>query len=123
MKFLARLTRGDIALGLTFWLIGLPLALVWDASGTCTVVGCGIQDPLIGVFLLALFALSTVAIPFVSVAIWRSSSKYPRVLWWQKLLAFGAKLCAALSGALAIIGFLVLLYMVFIFAYAAFDHV
>jgi hypothetical protein len=122
MRFLRRLAAGDIALWCAFWLMGTPLALLWDVSGGCTVVGCGIEDPLIGAFLLVLFTLSSIALPFVSVAIWRSSSKYPRELWRQKLLAFGAKLCAAVSGSLAAIGLLVILYMVFIFIFEAFDR-
>jgi hypothetical protein len=123
MKFLARLAAGNIALWCTFWLIGTPLALVWDVSGGCTIVGCGIEDPFIAAFLLVLFALSSVAILFVSIAIWRSASQYPRQVWWQSFLAMGAKLCAALSGLSAAVSVLVILYMVFIFTYAAFDHV
>jgi hypothetical protein len=122
MKLLARLATGQIALWCAFWLIGAPLALLWDVSGVCTVVGCGIQEPIIEGFLLVLFTLTSVAIPFISVAIWRSASKYPREVWWQTLLAIGAKLCAAFSALLATIGLLVVLYMVFIFIYAAMDH-
>ncbi len=122
MRFLSRLAAGDIALWCAFWLIGVPLVLVWDVSGLCTAVGCGIQDPAIGGFLLALFALSSVIIPLVAVAIWRSSLKYPREAWWQTPLAIGAKLCAAVSAVLATIGFFVVLYIVFIFVYAVFDH-
>ena len=85
MKFLARLATGDIALWCTFWLIGTPLAIVWDVSGGCKIAGCGIEDPFIAVFLLVLFTLSSVAIAFASVAIWRSSSRYPREVWWQGL--------------------------------------
>ncbi len=122
MKFLARLAAGDVALWFVFWLIGIPLVLVWDVSGGCTAVGCGIQEPLIEGFLLLLFTLSSVAIPFVSLAIWRSSSKYPRETKWQMLLAIGAKLCAAVSGTLAAIGLLVVLYIAAIFIYAVFDR-
>ena len=123
MKFLARLATGQIALWCTFWLIGTPLALLWDVSGACTAVGCGIQQPIIAGFLLVLFTLTSVAIPFVSVATWRSASKYPRKVWWQTLLAIGAKLCAALSALLATIGLLVVLYIAVIFIYAAVDHI
>lgn len=123
MKFLARLAAGDVALWCAFWLIGIPLAIVWDVSGGCTVVGCRFQEPWVGAFLIVLFTLSSVAIVFVAVAIWRSASRYQRELWWQKLFAFAAKLCAAVSGLLAIIGLLVILYIIFIFIYAAFDHV
>ena len=35
----------------------------------------------------------------------------PRKVWWQTLLAMGAKLCAALSALLATIGLLVVLYI------------
>jgi hypothetical protein len=122
MKLLAKLMRGDVALWCTFWLIGTPLALLWDLSGTCTAVGCGIQDPLFSIVLLLLFTLSSMAIPVVSFAIWRSASKYPRKLWWHSVLAIGAKVCAVLSAILAAIGFLVVLYMGSIFAYAFFDR-
>jgi len=123
MKRPARWAAGDIALWCAFWLIGLPLAVIWNVSGLCTVVGCGIQEPSFGGFLLALFTLSSIAMPFASVAIWRSASRYPRRTWGRTLLAFGAKLWAAVWGSLAVIGLLVILYMVFIFIYAAFDRV
>jgi hypothetical protein len=122
MKFLARLATGQIALWCAFWLIGAPLALLWDVSGVCTVVGCGIQEPIIDGLLLVLFTLASMAIPFVSVAIWRSASKYPREVRWKTLLAIGAKLCAVFSALLATTGLLVVLYIVFIFIYAAIDH-
>jgi hypothetical protein len=122
MRFLARLATGQVALWCVFWLIGTPLAVLWDVSGTCTAVGCGIQDPIIAGFLLVLFTLSSATIPFVSVAIWRSASKYPRPAWWHTALAIGAKLSAAVSGLLATIGLLVVLYIAFIFIYAAMDR-
>lgn len=123
MKFLKRLATGQVALWCTFWLIGIPLALLWDVSGGCTIVGCGIQDPTVGGLLLGLFAVSTIAIPFVSLAIWRSSSNYPQKTWSRMLLAFGAKLCAVFSGLLALIGLAVLLYIGFyIFINPLLDH-
>lgn len=122
MKFLAKLAAGNIALWCVFWLIGVPLAVLWDVSGLCTVVGCGIQDPTVGMILLVLFTVSSVVIPLVSVAIWRSATNYPRPTWRQTALAIGAKLCAAVSALIAVIGFLVVLYIAFIFIYAAFDH-
>jgi hypothetical protein len=123
MKFLARLAAGQIALWCAFWLIGIPLVLLWDMSGVCTAAGCGIQEPIIEIFLLVLFTLTSMAIPFVSVVIWRSASNYPREAPWQTLLAIGAKLCAVFSALLATIGLLVVLYMAFVFVYAAMDHV
>ena len=123
MTFLKKLMTGQVALWCTFWLIGIPLALIWDVSGVCTVVGCGIQDPTAGTLLLALFALSSIAIPFVSFAIWRSSSKYPGQTWSQTLLAIAAKLCAVVSGLLAVTGLAVLLYIGFyIFINPMLDH-
>jgi hypothetical protein len=119
MKFLARLATGHIALWCAFWLIGIPLALVWDASGACMVAGCGVQEPLIAGIIIALFTLSSAALPFVAVAIWRSSSNYPRERWWQGCLAIGAKFCAALSGLAAALSLLGVLYLAFIFIYAA----
>ena len=122
MKFLAKLAAGQIALWCAFWLIGTPLSLVWDASGACMVTGCGVQEPLIAGIIIALFTLSSAAIPFVSWAIWRSSSNYPREAWWQWPLAYGAKLCAALSGLAAALSLLGVLYLAFIFIYAAVAH-
>jgi len=123
MTSLKKLMTGQIALGCAFWLIGTPLTLLWDVSGVCTVVGCGIQDSTAGALLLALFALSSLAIPLISIAIWRSASKYPRQTWWQTLLEIGAKLCAVASGLLAVTGLAVLLYIGFyIFIYPVLDH-
>jgi hypothetical protein len=120
MKFLARLATGDIALWRTFWLIGMPLALVWDASLGCMVLaGFGAQEPFIAGVVIALFALSSAALPFVSVAIWRSSSKYPRDAWWHTVLAWSAKLSAAFSGLTGALSVLGLLYLAFSFIYAA----
>jgi hypothetical protein len=114
---------GQVALWCTFWLIGIPLVLIWDVSGVCTVVGCGIEEPTAGAIVLALFALSSIAIPFVSVGLWRSASKYPRQTWSQTLLAIGAKLCAVVSGLLALTGLAVLLYIGFyIFINPMLDH-
>jgi hypothetical protein len=113
MKFLKRLAAGQIALWCAFWLIGTPLALIWDASGACMVVGCGAGDPLIAGFFMALFALASAAIPFVAVAIWKSASNYPQAPWWRKLAAFGAKLSAAFSGLVAGLSVLGILYLVF----------
>ena len=123
MAFLKKLMTGQIALWCAFWLIGIPLALLWDVSGVCTVVGCGIEEPTAGAILLALFALASIAIPFVSVGLWRSASKYPRQTWSQTLLAIGAKLCAVVSGLLAVTGLAVLLYIGFyIFIYPVLNH-
>ncbi len=123
MKFLVRLAAGDIALWCAFWLIGIPLTLVWDVSGACLVTGCGIQDPLVSGFTIALFALASAAIPLVSVAIWRSSSNYPRTAWWHGPLAIGAKLSAAFMGFVAALSLLAVLYFLFFFVYAAFADV
>jgi hypothetical protein len=122
MKLLARLATGQIALWCAFWLVGTPLVLLWDVSGLCTAVGCGIQEPMIAGFLLALFTLTSVVIPFASVAVWRSASKYPRQAWWQTALAIGAKLCAVFSALLAAIGLAVILYIGCSIIYAAIDR-
>jgi hypothetical protein len=123
MTFLKKLMTGQIALWCVFWLIGTPLTLVWYLGGVCTVVGCGIQDTTVAAILLVLFALSTIAIPFVSIGLWRSASKYPRQTWSQTFLAIGAKLCAVVSGLLAVTGLAVLLYIGFyIFINPALDH-
>jgi hypothetical protein len=113
MTFLKKLLSGQIALWCAFWLIGIPLVLMWDVSGLCPVVGCGIENPTIGGLLLVLFGITSVAIPFVSFAIWRSSSNYPRKTPLRTVFALGAKVCAVLSALLALIGLAVLLYIVY----------
>jgi hypothetical protein len=119
MKFLARLASGDVALWRTFWLIGVPLALVWDASGACMVFGFGIREPFLTTFIFALFTLSTVATPFAAVAIWRSASNYPREAWWRTPLAWSAKSCAAFSALVAALSLVGLFYLAYMFASAA----
>jgi hypothetical protein len=119
MKLFMKLATGQIALWCTFWLIGTPLALVWDASGACIVTGCGIEQPLIAGLIIALFALASVALPVAAVMIWRSSSNYPRETWRQTFLAIGAKLCAAISGLMAGLSVLGLLYLAYGIIYAA----
>ena len=118
MKFVKRLASGQIALWCTFWLIGTPLALVWDASGACMVTGCGITEPRLAEIVIALFTVATVATPFAAVAIWRSASNYPRATWWQTPLAIGAKSCAAFSGLVAALSVLGLLYLGYDFVLA-----
>ena len=120
MKFLARLAAGDVALWRTFWLMGIPLALIWDATGACMVLGIGVQEPLVAGSIITLFALSSVAIPFASVAIWRSASNYPRKTWWQTPLAWSAKLCAAFSGLTGVLSVIGLLYLAVMFIQAVF---
>ena len=115
MRFLARLATGNVALWFTFWLVGTPLALVWDASGGCMVAGCGIGQPAIAGFFIALFTLSSVGVVFAAVAIWRSSSNYPRQVWWHTPLAILAKLCAVFSGLAATLSFLAVLYFAYTF--------
>jgi hypothetical protein len=122
MKFLARLATGHIALWHTFWLIGLPLALIWDVTGACMVFGFGVGEPLIPESIIALFALASAAIPLVSVAIWRSASNYPREVWWHGLLAIGAKLCAVFSWLVAALSVLGLLYLAYDTIYAVFAY-
>ncbi len=107
MTFLKRLAAGQIALWCVFWLIGTPLSLVWDASGACMITGCGVEDAVLIGVIIGLFALASLAIPFVAVAIWKSASNYPRKVWWQTALALGAKACAvfsALTAGLSVIG-------------------
>lgn len=118
MKFLTRLAAGDIALWRTFWLIGIPLALLWDISGLSMLTGFGVDAPLVATLIIVVFTSSSAAIPFVAVAIWRSASRYPRRAWWNHVFAWSAKLCAALSGLAAAISFCTVLYLAFSFIYA-----
>lgn len=118
MKLLKRLTAGEIALWRAFWLVGVPLALVWDLSGLSMLTGYGVGEPLVAIAIGAVFTLASATIPFMSVAIWRSASRYPREAWWKHAVAWGAKLCAAVSGLTAGTSFCVVLYLAFSFVYA-----
>ena len=118
MKFLASLATGEVALWRTFWLIGIPLALVWDISGLSMLTGFGVGEPLIAIVIILAFTLSSAAIPFVAVAIWRSASNYPRGAWWKHALAWSAKLCAVISGLAAGVSFCVVAYLAASFIYA-----
>lgn len=116
MKFLGKLFTGDITLWCTLWLVTTPLVIIWDVSGICILTRCRTQshgsraDLFITGFLIALFALSNVGVAVVSGAIWRNSSKLRRDVWRGRLLAFSAKLYAALTGSGAIVILLFILY-------------
>jgi hypothetical protein len=119
MTFLKRLASGDVALWFAFWLIGTPLALIWDGSGLCMLAECGIGKPYLAIFLIVLFTASCIAIVFVSFAIWRSSTKYPRAAWWNTALAILAKVSAVVSALAAALAFLGVLYLAYNFIQAA----
>ncbi len=119
MKFLARLFAGEVPLWRAFWLVGLPLSLVWDACvAVLLITGLGIGDLLLGGLIIIVFALASLAIVFVSIAIWRSATKYPREVWWQAALAIIAKLCALFSAFVAAISFLTVLFLLANYIYA-----
>jgi hypothetical protein len=118
MKFLTRLATGQVALWRTFWLIGTPLALVWDVTGICMVLGIGVDRLFLAGSIITLFTLASLITPFAAVAIWRSASNYPREAWWQTPLAIGAKLCAAFSGLVGGLSVLGLLYLAYEFIQA-----
>jgi hypothetical protein len=118
MKSLKRLAAGDIALWRVFWLIDVPLALIWDLSGLSMLTGFGVGEPLVAIAIIVVFTLASASLPFLSVAIWRTASRYPRQAWWTHGLAWGAKLCAVMSGLTAGVSFCVVLYLAFSFVFA-----
>jgi len=111
MKFIKRLAAGDIALWRVFWLIGLPLALVWDITLACMVMGWGHDEFFVTVIIIALFTLASFLLPLVAWAAWRSASNYPRTAWWHNLLAWGAKACAAGLGLIGVLSIIGLVYL------------
>lgn len=111
MKSIARLFAGQIALWCTFWLIGTPLALIWDGTGACMVTGCGIEQSALANLVIAVFALTTIVLPFVCIAIWRSASNYRRTAFWHTPVAIAAKCWAVFVGAVAVLSVLGLLYL------------
>jgi hypothetical protein len=94
MKFLAKLATGQVALWRVFWLIGTPLTVIWLITGAAMLFWSPPDLFVVG-FIIAVFTLATLAIPFVSWAIWRSASNYPRKVWWDTAMAWGAKAGAA----------------------------
>ncbi|MGB7079100.1 MAG: hypothetical protein WBD53_18095 [Xanthobacteraceae bacterium] len=119
LKFFLRLASGDVALWRVFWLIGTPLAVLWDASGLSMLTGFGVEQPLVAGLIIGVFTLSSLALPFVAWAIWRSASRYPRAAWWWHTLAWGAKLSAVVSGLAAALSLVAVLYLAYEFVYAA----
>ena len=118
MKLLQRMIAGDIALWRAFWLIGAPLALVWDLTGLSMLTGYGVGEPSVAIAIGVVFTLSSAVLPLVAVAIWRSASRYPREVWWKHGFAWGAKLCAVFCGLTAVVSFCTVLYLAFSFVYA-----
>ena len=118
MTFLRKLFAGRVSLWITFWLVGIPVAAVWDVSGGCIFAECGISSlgPLLNLFivrfLMALFALSNVGVAFVSVAIWRSASRHRRAVWLETLLALSAKVYAVLTGVTAFAVLIAIVYSI-----------
>ena len=113
-----RLAAGDVALWRVFWLIGTPLALVWDATGLSMLTGFGVEQPFVAGTIIALFTASCVAMPFVAWGIWRSASRYPRDAWWRHVLAWGAILCAVLCALAAVVSLLAVFWLAYEFIYA-----
>ncbi len=111
MKFLRRLATGEVALWRTFWLLGTPLALLWDVTGICMVLGIGVEQPILTGLIIALFSLASLTIPFAALAIWRSASNYPREAWWHTPVAWAAKLSAVFSGVAAGLSVLGLIWL------------
>src|SRR5580693_851834 len=101
MKFLAKLATGQIALWRVYWLIGTPLTLIWLVTGAAMLFWSGAPDLFVVGFIIAVFTLAALALPFVAWAIWRSASNYPRKTWWHTAFAWGAKLCATFTGLVA----------------------
>jgi hypothetical protein len=109
MKFLKRLAAGDIALWRVFWLMGLPLSLIWDASLASMAM---LHEELpVTATIIALFTLASLAFPLVAWGTWRSASNYPRKAWWHNLLAWGAKACAAGLGLIGVLSIIGLIYL------------
>ena len=120
MRILARLFRGEIALWRIFWLVGVPLAILWDLSGLCMVMGIGVEQAFTAGSIIALFAFASVALPFVAVGTWRSASNYPRGAWWRTALAWAAKAGAVFSGLTGVLSVVGLIYLGSEFIEAAF---
>jgi hypothetical protein len=110
MRFLRYFFSGQIPLWRLFWLVGLPLSILWDVT-LAGMVFLGMQDPTVTVIIIGLFTLASLAMPFVAVAIWRSATNYPRETWRKTFLAWGAKALAAGSIFIGLCSWLGLMYL------------
>lgn len=118
MKFLTKLATGQVALWRVFWLTGTPLTLIWLLTGAAMVFWSGAPDLFVVGAVIALFTLATLTIPFVSWAIWRSASNYPRKVLWHTALAWGAKAAAVFWTLVALASVVGLIYLGYDFVYA-----
>jgi hypothetical protein len=118
MRFVAKLATGQIALWRVFWLVGTPLTLIWLITGAAMVFWSGAPGLFIVGSVIAVFTLATLTIPFVSWAIWRSASNYPRKVLWHTALAWGAKGCAAFWTIVALASVVGLVYLGYPLVYA-----
>ena len=111
MNFLRRLATGQIALWRVFWMIGTPLTLTWLITGAAMLFGFGIRDVFGVALIIAVFTLATLAIPFISLAIWRSASNYAGKTAWHKALAWGARAGAVFWALVAVLSIPGLAYL------------
>jgi hypothetical protein len=102
MQLIANLFSGRVALWRTFWLIGLPLLIVWEMSVGCLFTECTtflpINTPSPDLYIALLIMLTSASILFVAVAIWRSAMNHKRDTWWQSFSAASAKVYAIITG-------------------------
>src|ERR1700744_1585821 len=120
MKILGRLAGGDVALWRVFWLIGMPLAVLWDVTGLSMLTGYGVEQPAVAILIILLFTATCIALPFLAWCIWQSASRYPRGAWWRHGIAWAAKISAGISGLAAGLSFLTVLYLAYEFIEAMF---
>ena len=80
-------------------------------TGAAMLFWSGAPDLFVVGFIIAVFTLAALALPFVAWAIWRSASNYPRKTWWHTAFAWGAKLCATFTGLVAALSVVGLLYL------------
>lgn len=96
VDFLVNLVAGRKALWISFWLVGVPLLFAWDLSLGCTFAECTRPSPVWEGLVLAAGLLTTLAVPFAGLAIWRSAARYRGPLAWRVgARAFGLMLAVA----------------------------
>lgn len=120
MSFLKRLGAGELPLWRVFWLIGTPLALVWDLTGAAMVFGTGATGPVLTIAIIAIFTLATLALPFIAFATWRSATNYPRGTLMRTALAWAAKAAAVITGLIGVGSIVGLIYLGRLFLEAVF---
>ena len=92
MGLIRRVWRGEAGLARTFWVFGLAVSVLFKGVFLLVTATAG-KSPAFVTILLALFILSLGYQAFISVAIWRSATRYQGKREWAYLAKAMVVLC------------------------------